>query len=61
MQLIIRLSISAMLASMMVHGRVQTKAFFISGRTHVMFVCEEYTSFTHLDNELKLEMLKNTV
>jgi hypothetical protein len=24
-------------------------------------VCEEYTSFTHLDNELKLEMLKNTV
>jgi hypothetical protein len=24
-------------------------------------VCEEYTSFTHLDNELKLEMLKNAI
>jgi hypothetical protein len=42
---------------MMVHGGVQTKAFLIDS----CCVSKEYTSFTHLDDTLKLEMVKNAV
>jgi hypothetical protein len=49
-----------MFVLMMVHGRVQTKASLIIG-TILGHVCEEYTSCTHLDDTLKLEMPKNAV
>jgi ABC-type branched-subunit amino acid transport system permease subunit len=49
-----------MFALMMVHGGVQTKAFLIIGTILAVFA-KEYTSFTHLVDTLKLEMLKNAV
>jgi hypothetical protein len=38
-----------------------TNKDFLDHWQDTCWVCEEYTLFTHLDDELKLEMLKNAV